>query len=155
MEVDERIDYVVHRSTSIVPNEEKEYEDGEPSKKEYEDGEPSKKERCFERCFDSFSITLFEQNDLSIINEEEIIPVKDFSDLNDILFTIRDSNAKQKNRTDFFSVIRKCILCKIFIPCYYFYVNKIFLEKRFLGQSSDFSLTINPSNVTDINLHSI
>ena len=43
MEVDERIDYVVHRSTSIVPNEEKEYEDGEPSKKEYEDGEPSKK----------------------------------------------------------------------------------------------------------------
>ena len=78
-----------------------------------------------------------------------------FSNLNAVLFKIRDINTKQKKRTDFLSVIRKCILCKVFILYCHFMWTRFFLEKRLLAQSSDFTLTINPSSVTNNNFNSV
>ena len=40
-------------------------------------------------------------------------------------------NVKQKKLTYFFTVIRRCILCKLFISYYHFYINKVFWRKGF------------------------
>ena len=52
-----------------------------------------------------------------------------FFEFEDIVFKIKDCNAKQKKITNFFTVTRKCIiLCKCFIPWYHFQI-KVFWRK--------------------------
>ena len=44
----------------------------------------------------------FEQNDLSKLTDKEKQVIKDFSSLNDAIFKIKNSKAKQKEITSFF-----------------------------------------------------
>ena len=94
MEVEEIIDFVVHPSVSLVEVN---------SESEDEDESMTKIISSKEALFAMTQVKLFfEQNDLTALTDKEQLVIKNLSSLNEAIFKIKNSKAKQKEITSFF-----------------------------------------------------